>query len=205
MLRASNPIFSLLSILAVAISAATLYLAELRRAEIDVLISDVAYLGRDPNGSAEIVLAPITIVNTGAREGVLRDIALTVERLDETGAVVAERAFFAAHIGVAPGRGAEPFTPIAALRQTALSSPVLFYPVRPGPPVIDAAGRYRLTARYEIESGRSPLDAILPGDSATSAHTQSYEVRLPYFSAPELVDGGMIRMTPTGWTNGQEE
>ncbi len=205
MFRANSPIFALLSLVAVIISATTLYITELRRAEISVLVSETAYLGRDANGSAEVALVPITIVNTGARDGVVREITLTVEPLDDAGAPTAERTFFAAHIGVAPGRGNAPFTPIAALRQTALSRPILFYPTRPGPSVIDAAGRYRLTLRYRIETGSSPLDALeaLWEDAAPpTERSQSYELRLPYYSAPELVDGGMIRMSPTRWSDG---
>ena len=204
-LRVSRAIFSLFSLTAVIVSVLTLYITELRRAEIDVFVSETAYLGRDANGSAEVVLAPLTIVNTGAREGVVREITLTVERLDAAGASTAERTFFAAHVGVAPGRGNTPFTPIAALRQTALSRPILFYPMRTGPWVLEAAGRYRLTLRYQVEAAMGPLgalEALWGGRGAEMQRRHSYEVLLPYMSVPELVDGGMIRMSPADWAQG---
>ena len=208
MFRANGVLFSLLSLIAVIVSVATLYITELRRADIKLLASHTAYLGRDANGSAEVVLAPLTIVNTGARDGAVRDITMIVERLDSTGAPLSERTFFAAHIGVAPGRGNVPFTPIAALRQTALSRPVLFYPMRAGPWVLDAAGRYRISLRYQVETGVGPLgafQALWEQSTPNTERTHRYEVQLPYFSVPELVDGGMIRMSPLDWVASRPE
>lgn len=208
MARATRVVFPFLSVIAVTISVATFYITELRRAEISVLISETAYLGRDANGSAEVVLVPITIVNTGAREGVVRTLALTVERLDEAAGATAQRAYFAAHVGVSPGRGNTPFAPIVALRETALSEPILFYPTRPGTPIIDASGVYRLTLSYDVETGAGPLGALQrlwEADAPEVETSESFEVRLPYYSVPELVDGGMIRMSPTRWAEESEE
>lgn len=172
-----------LSVAAFLVSAATLYMTELRDAEITAIPAEQTYLAREGNGSAEVILVPVTLSNAGAREGAVRGMGLTVA--DAEGAT---RAYRATAFGSRPGPEAEPFAPISVPGRSAVSRAVLFYPVQPGQGLVRAAGTYALTLTLAREGGgAAPAEVRL-------------EQRLPYFSLPELAAGRAIRMEPAAWS-----
>ncbi|MGF1445233.1 MAG: hypothetical protein ACFBRM_03430 [Pikeienuella sp.] len=174
----SGALSGLMSIAAILVSVGTLYLTELRGAEIAVLAADQTYLARDRNGSQEVVLVPLTLTNSGARDGAVRGLRLTVT--DESGG---SRSFRATGFGPSPGPDAAPFAPIAIPGRSSVSRAVLFHPMERGQPLLSEAGAYRLDLSLSLADGRM-------GDSVM------LNQRLPYFSLPDLADGRLIRMVP---------
>ena len=204
----TSPLTGVFSLFAVIVSILALYLTELKGASVRVVPAETAFLGRDSNGGVEVLLVSMTVANSGARSGVLRDVRLTVSRADPGGSA-RRRVFFAAETGVRPGRGNAPFAPISIEGRAARSQPILFYPIRSEAWLLDAAGEYDLTLEYVVESGEGPIDFLrglfgAAGPEATSRARRegrrSYRLKLPYISVPELIDGGLIRMTPPGWS-----
>ncbi|MGF1501212.1 MAG: hypothetical protein ACFBSD_05290 [Paracoccaceae bacterium] len=171
---------TLLSVAALCLSAITVYTTELAGPALTLTAAETAYLARDPSGSAEVVLVPLTISNGGANEGVVHAISLEVEAVGREGT----RRFFAAATGPRPSPDAEPFAPLSISGQASTARAVMFYPLGPGEALIDRAGTYRLRIAGQGPHGRQ---------------TAELELTLPYFSLPELADGRLIRMTPLEW------
>ncbi len=169
---------SLFSAVAVAVSAATLWLSELRDADLELILAETLFLTRDDNGSREVLLVPVTLVNGGAREGAVRAVRLAVE-----GEGLSAR-YFAQSVGTWPGSEAEPFAPIAVPGRAAVSRNLLFYPERQPSPRIEAGRDLRIRVTALSEGGRAGPIAV------------ETVVRLPYYSLPDLRAGRAIPLRP---------
>jgi hypothetical protein len=197
-------LFSLgFSLLACAVSGWTLYLTELRTAELYVLAAETSYLARDPNGSQEVLLVPVTVINRGLQEGAVHGFQLTVSHPE----TAAARSYFAAAVGQRPDAEAQPFSPISVAGQSAVSQALLFYPRHDGTQLIDRPGDYRLQLQYRASAPKGPLAMAIsfwrgpPTQPAwTDRRLPPLERTLPYYSLPELSAGRTIRMRPSAWS-----
>lgn len=219
-----NPRIFLLSAVATLISLSTLYLSELRNADLQLLPSQVAWLAMDRHGSREVISLPFTVSNHGTRTGAVRDLRLRIT--DRAGR---ERRFYAAWIGPRPALDNIPFAPIAVEGKSSTTSAVLFYPLRPQQPLISASGDYTIELTYIIEAGpslfdigselveissdyikeiKNIIDPVQPSETAgtnpkstVSYSRETFTLRLKQFSRPDLENGRLIRMAPLDWDN----
>ena len=118
-----------------------------------MLAAETSYLARDPNGSQEVLLVPVTVINRGLQEWAVHGFQLTVSHPETEAA----RTYFAAAIGQRPDAEAQPFSPIAVAGQSAVSQALLFYPRHDGTRLSDRPGEYRLKLQYRASAPKGPL------------------------------------------------
>ncbi len=126
---------TLVSAFALAFSAASFYETVLKQARIKVYVTDTISYTRDPYGGYEVFAVPVTLANTGARDGAIVTLTLTVKNLDTgktetlSSEYTAEAQYFAGREDVAARvkRPKQPFAPLAILGRSAYAGTVLFY------------------------------------------------------------------------------
>jgi hypothetical protein len=126
---------TLVSAFALAFSAASFYETVLKQARIKVYVTDTISYTRDPYGGYEVFAVPVTLANTGARDGAIVTLTLTVKNLatgkSETlsSEYTAEAQYFAGRDDVAARvkRTKQPFAPLAILGRSAYAGTILFY------------------------------------------------------------------------------
>jgi hypothetical protein len=137
-LHAHGGVTTIVSVAALVFSAYSLWETSLKQADLSVYVTGIVSYGRDtsdnidvqPAGGFEVLVLPVTIANSGARDAAILSLQLDVKnpRTGLTarfeGTYTAEAAYFAA--------GPRPKTPFSALviaGRTAWTGTVLFYPV----------------------------------------------------------------------------
>jgi hypothetical protein len=126
---------TLVSAFALAFSAASFYETVLKQARIKVYVTDTISYTRDPYGSYEVFAVPVTLANTGARDGAIVTLTLTVKNLDKgtsetlTSEYTADAAYFGGRDDVSQRvkRPKQPFAPLAVLGRSAYAGTILFY------------------------------------------------------------------------------
>src|SRR5215470_7199621 len=73
-----NPIPILVSALALIFSGVSLYETVLKQAHLHVFVPDGIAYTRDPDGSFEVFAIPLTVSNSGARDGIVSTLKLEV-------------------------------------------------------------------------------------------------------------------------------
>ncbi|MDX2203108.1 MAG: hypothetical protein NW223_10175 [Hyphomicrobiaceae bacterium] len=135
MARGGSKLATLVSAFALAFSAASFYETVLKQAHIKAYVTDTISYTRDPYGSYEVFAVPVTIANTGARDGAIVTLSLTVKNLETgttetlTGEYTADAQYFGGRDDVAARvkRPKQPFAPLAILGRSAWAGTVLFY------------------------------------------------------------------------------
>ncbi len=126
----------LVSALALIFSGISLYETVLKQAEVYAFVPNTIAYTRDPNGSFEVFVVPVTIANTGARDGLVSSLKLTVTNSD-TGVTrtfhsnfIAGDNYLSTKEDYTKGltRPKRPFVPIAVPGRTSRSDTLLFYP-----------------------------------------------------------------------------
>jgi hypothetical protein len=131
----SNWLTAAVSVLALIGSAASLWESTFKHPEIKVYVSENIQYTRDPYAGAEVLAVPITIANTGARDGAVLSLQLHVRNL-ATGkeqvfksAYAADAQYFGARDDVAARlkRPKTPFAPLSISARGVFSGTILFY------------------------------------------------------------------------------
>jgi hypothetical protein len=126
---------TLVSAFAFAFSGVSFYETVLKQANLKVYVTDTLLYTRDPFGGFEVVALPITITNSGARDGAVVTLSLLVKNV-ETGktevlssAYTADAQYFAGRDDVANRvkRPKLPFSPLAVAGRSAYAGTILFY------------------------------------------------------------------------------
>lgn len=126
---------TIVSAFAFAFSAVSFYETVLKQANLKVYVTDTLSYTRDPYGGFEVIALPVTIANSGARDGAIVTLHLTVKN-QATGqtetlssAYTADAQYFGGRDDVANRikRPKLPFAPLAITGRGAYSGTVLFY------------------------------------------------------------------------------
>jgi len=136
---------TILSALALVISAFSLYESSFKTADIEVYVPPVVQYARDGGGDTELFAVPLTITNAGARTGTVLSMELSVEDVKSKRVKRYYSAFLGEHQvdADAPNRS---FAPLSIPGHGTFSETVRFYPVgNPLPKLADEAGDYRFT------------------------------------------------------------
>lgn len=130
-----NWLASVGSAIALCASGVSLWETVLRQAALEVYVGDNISYTRDPYGSYEVLVVPITIANTGAQDGAVVSMRLNVKNT-ATGqtevfpaAFTADANYFAGRDNVTERtrRPKAPFAPLSIAGRGRFSSTVLFY------------------------------------------------------------------------------
>ena len=70
-----------ISALALCGSAVSMWETTIKQAEVRLYVSDNIFFTRDPYGSYEVLIIPVTLSNRGARDGTVLTLALDVKNL----------------------------------------------------------------------------------------------------------------------------
>jgi hypothetical protein len=172
-----NPIPILVSALALIFSGVSLYETVLKQPNLHVFVPDTIAYTRDPDGSFEVFVVPVTVSNSGARDGIVTSLKLQV-RNGETGATQTLEAsyfagsdYFSAKEDVANNvrRSKTPFAPLSVTGRGSYTSTVLFYARQyQEQRVVAGQGRYELllTAEAKPTTALGFLDTLWASDIA---------------------------------------
>jgi len=126
---------TMVSAFAFAFSGVSFYETVLKQANLKVYVTDTLSYTRDPYGNYEVIALPVTIANSGARDGAVVTLQLTVKNLgsDRTetlaSAYTADAQYFGGRDDVANRvkRPKLPFAPLAITGRSAYAGTILFY------------------------------------------------------------------------------
>src|SRR4029079_18345296 len=190
---------TILSAVALVLSAFSLYEASFKTADIEIYVPPVIQYARDGGGDTEVFVVPITVTNSGARTGTVLSMELEVQNLTSK----TTKRFYSAFLGehqVAADAPSRSFAPLSIPGKGTFSDTVRFYPVgNPLPKLAEEAGDYRFSLSLVIAAPARPdlVDRVLGAKPAPVV----FERTLPWVSEQQLGSRRItISMPEKGWT-----
>lgn len=190
---------TILSAVALVISAFSLYESSFKTAEIELFVPPVIQYARDGGGDTEVFVVPLTITNSGARTGTVLSMELTAENVTTK----QTKRFYSAFLGEhqvdadAPNRS---FAPLSIPGRGTFTETVRFYPVgNPFPKIAEEAGDFRFTLSLVTAAPARPdfVDRLF----AQKLEPAVFERTLPWVSEQQLGSRRItISMPEKGWT-----
>ncbi len=192
---------TILSGIALLISALSYYESALKAAELDVFVPPVIQYGRD--GDSEVFAVPITISNGGSSTGTVLAMELTGEALKQAADLDTTKVYYSAFTGEHPRDAAvahRSFAPISVPGRASFTETVRFYPQgKILPRLVQQEGEFRFTLKLKIAATQQPswLERMLtPKPPAPVMFTRV----LPYLSHQHLeFRRGTISMHAPDW------
>ncbi|MCH9766081.1 MAG: hypothetical protein K0U34_08835 [Alphaproteobacteria bacterium] len=195
---------ALVSGLALLFSAFSLYQTVLKQAELHLFVPETIGYTRDPNGSFEVLVVPITVANSGARDGIVSSLQLTVRNVETkrertfAASFFAEPGYFSTKEDYREGktRPKTPFAPLTVAGRSGYSGTVLFYPREYSEDrVVAAAGKFelKLSARMQTVEQMGVLDRLW----ATKLSPITFKADLPrvsQFFSGQMLSGKSVRL-----------
>lgn len=207
----SNWIAAIVSLFALVFSAFSLWETSLKQPDLQFYVSPVVHYTREGD-EAEIFAVPITIANSGARDGAVLSLDLRIQ----VGTQGAEKEFYSAYsvdgsFFVQPGRfdantrsfervdrPKAPFAPISVPGRGTYSGTILFY--NKGnfwPKLVTDKGTFTLTLEPAVHYDESL--GIIDRIFRSRREPASIRVRLPYFSEHAAGRGTAFRLISADW------
>ena len=193
----------IVSLFALLFSGLSLYETVLKQARLHLYVPKTIAYTRDPNGSYEVIAIPITIANSGARDGVVSSITATVKNQDGlqrmfSASFVAEPGYFSTKENYSEGksRPKTAFAPLSIPGRSAYTGTILFYPRDYSKDrLVSAAGKFtvRLSAAMDAVQDLGAIDQMW----TTDVKPISFTVQLPAvsrFFAGQMLSGRSVRM-----------
>jgi hypothetical protein len=189
MRRSGGAIPIIVSALALVFSGVSLYQTVLKQAQLHLFLPDAIAYTRDPDGSLEVFAVPLTVSNSGARDGIVSSLKLEV-RNKATGAkqtleaaYLAGPDYFTAKEDVANNvrRPKTPFAPLSVAGRGSVTATVLFYARQYDPQrVVPGQGQYEVVLTAEAR----PTEAfgLLERQLTAAIEPQQYVYELPEVS-----------------------
>ena len=161
------PMFSGLALIG---SVVSMWETTIKQAEVGLHVSDNIYFTRDPWGSYEVLVIPVTLANRGARYGTVLTLSLDVKNLTTNqskrfkSTYTADGSWFGGRDDVSANlrRPKVPFAPVSVAGRGAFTGTLLFYPADdPEKKVIDSNSKIEMTLTAGVLSGTGWLDRLL--------------------------------------------
>lgn len=168
----SNWLTAAVSALALIGSVLSLWESTFKHSEIKVYVSENVQYTRDPYGASEVLAVPVTIANSGARDGAVLSLQLNVKNL-ATGkeqifksAYTADAQYFGARDDVAARlkRPKVPFAPLSIAARGVYSGTILFYSAAGGgseAALIEPLSKLEMTLTLQTPPAGDQLERIL--------------------------------------------
>jgi hypothetical protein len=188
------PMFSGLALIG---SVVSMWETTIKQAEVGVHVSDNIYFTRDPWGSYEVLVIPVTLANRGARYGTVLTLSLDVKNLTTNqskrfkSTYTADANWFGGRDDVSANirRPKVPFAPVSVAGRGAFTGTLLFYPADdPEKKVVDSNSKIELTLTAGVLSGNGWLDRLL---SASPPPPVTIQAEVPEYRVG-IVIGGYI-------------
>jgi hypothetical protein len=169
-------------------SVVSMWETTIKQAEVGLHVSDNIYFTRDPWGSYEVLVIPVTLANRGARYGTVLTLSLDVKNLTTNqskkfkSTYTADANWFGGRDDVTANirRPKVPFAPVSVAGRGAFTGTLLFYPADdPEKKVIDANSKIEMTLTAGVLSGNGWLDRLLsaaPPPVTIQAEVADYRV-----------------------------
>src|SRR5215470_7765362 len=117
-------------------SVVSMWETTIKQAEVRVHVSDNIYFTRDPWGSYEVLIIPVTLANRGARDGTVLTLSLDVKNLTTNqskrfkSTYTADARWFGGRDDVSTNlrRPKVPFAPVSVAGRSTFTGTLLFYP-----------------------------------------------------------------------------
>jgi hypothetical protein len=195
-----DPLTMLASGAALVVSCVSLWETALKQPDLQVYLGSNLGLTRDPWGSDEVLVVPVSITNSGARDGAVLSLELNV-RTKATGAsdrfessYVADASYFGStdDVTVNRHRPKTPFAPIVISGRTTFSGTLLFYPhtSHPRNPFIEGKSNLELTLTLNSAKPSGWLDRAL----ASAPEPITVPVSVPDFFPGALLSGEIAKL-----------
>ncbi len=195
---------AIVSIAALLFSAISLYQTVLKQANLSVFVPDVVSYTRDPNGGYEVVVIPISMVNSGARDGVVSSMALKVrnkqsgQEQEFEASFFAEPGYFSTKEDLQAGstRPKRPFAPVSVTGRSGASETVRSYPREKASKfVIDKQGtfEFELTSQMQAVDSIDFIDQFAVSKIAPITFTTTLPPVPPYFDG-QMMSGQSVRL-----------
>ena len=159
-------------------SSLSLWESRIKQAEIKLHVSDNIYYTRDPYGSFEVLIVPLTLANRGAREGTVMSLVLDVKNSTNSqskkfkSTYMAEAQYFGGRDDVSTNqrRPKLPFAPLSVAGHGVFTGTVLFYPTdAPEKKVVDPMTKIDMTLTVGLLLGTDWFDRFLSAAPPTPA------------------------------------
>ena len=172
-----NTIAILASALALAFSGISLYQTVIKQAHLNLFVPDTISYTRDPEGSFEVFAVPLTVSNSGARDGIVSSVKLEVRNSASGVRQTLEASYFAGPEYFSTKedpannlrRPKIPFAPLSVAGRGSFTGTVLFYARQyEKESVVSGQGRYelQLTAETTPTATLGFLDSLWSTDIA---------------------------------------
>jgi hypothetical protein len=151
-------------------SVVSMWETTIKQAEVKVHVSDNIYFTRDPWGSYEVLIIPVTLANRGARDGTILTMSLDVKNLTTNqskkfkSAYTVDAKWFSGKDDVSANlrRPKVPFAPVSVAGRSAFTGTLLFYPADdPEKKVVDSNSKIEMTLTAGLLPGSGWLDRLL--------------------------------------------
>ncbi len=192
---------------AILFSAVSLYQTVLKQASLHIYIPDTLSYTRDPYGAFEVFIVPVSIVNSGAQDGIVTSLRLEVTNRQTQ----VKRVFFSnysvdgTYFSIKSDyskklkRPKKPFAPLPVTGRGNFSGTLLFYPKAfSAKRVLGGAGKYDMKVTMET----TPLEdlGVLDRVMRPRLSPVSFQADLPkisrYFEG-QMLSGGTVRLFRT--------
>lgn len=200
--HARNLAATVASGLALCASGLSLWETVLRQAALEVYVGDNVNYTRDPWGSYEVLVVPVTIANTGARDGAVVSMRLNVKNA-QTGETQRFDAAYIADASYCSGRDSvtdrtrrpkSPFAPLSISGRGRFSGTILFYASEAREQkLIEPKSRIDTELTLTIPPSRGWLDKMV-APPAPDTLRMSFEI--PNFLPGALLSGDFAHTKP---------
>jgi hypothetical protein len=176
-------------------SALSMWETTIKQAEVRLYVSDNVFFTRDPWGSYEVLMIPVTLANRGARDGTVLSLALDVKNLATNeskrfkSTYLADARWFSGRDDVTANqrRPKVPFAPVSVAGRSAFTGTLLFYPAdNPEKKVVDSNSKIEMTLTAGLLSGTGWLDRLL---SAAPPPPVTIEAEVAEYRVGVLIGG----------------
>jgi len=193
-----NRLATLVSAFAFAFSAVSFYETVLKQPNLRVYVTDTLAYTRDPWGGYEVVAVPLTIANSGARDGAVITLELDVKNVDSgkaetfTSAYTADAQYFGGSDDVAKRikRPKLPFAPLSIPGRGAFAGVILFYSGEGSAKLVEPNSKLELTLRVLTRAADGWLEAMF----LTKPARIELQAQVANFLPGALLVGDMARM-----------
>ncbi len=200
----SAVVAALVSALALLFSGISLYQTVVKQAQLHMFLPDTISYTRDPAGNFEVFALPITITNSGARDGIVSSLQLQARNL-ETGVTktldasyITKDGYFSTKEDVTKNlrRPKAPFAPLSVPSRGAYTGVILFYPKQfIKERLVAKAGSYKL--RLSASADTTEHFSLLDRFWSTELAPQDFIYNLPKVSryfAGSMLSGNTVRL-----------
>lgn len=187
------------SMIALLVSGVSLWETVLKQPSLKIYVGESMFYTRDPWGSYEVFVVPITIVNSGAQDGAVVSLKLDLSNVETgnkdtfEGAYTADATWFAGRDNVSEKskRAKAPFSALSIAGRTAWTGTVLFY----SPDYREkrvAEPRSQLKGELTVTAART--DGLLDRVMGTTPSPVQVAMAVPNFLPGALLSGDVARL-----------